>query len=311
MEACFVMTTEELQESRQRLDQQVKELQQRIDAGQKKPLEKVDRIPHIENVVSVADVMSGVIDTFKNLEEESKGFRKKLDDFLKDKGMDCDVHKCAIPIDRNSSFSKSWFDEDKQFHVIFGQCPKCMKEVNDQFVNESWKKKGVPENLLNATIGNYVTGSNEGKIKAINKAKLRIDKKKGFMILRGSYGTGKSHIAVGTLKIFDGLMITEADLIGELRQTYSDNSGQDKMVDKYRKAPCLVLDELDKNIKGVDIPGLLYRILGYRYDNSLITVITSNDSLDEIKEVLGGKLVDRMKEDYSVITFDWESHRHG
>ncbi len=261
-----------------------------------------------ERIVSVADVMKPAVENFKKMEDEAAAFGKKLDKFLVGKSRKCPFHEVPLPIDRPKSFSESWFNrKDGGMKVFFGNCKECEKEENSVIVNELWLKRGIPENLLSATFENYSTDS-EGKQKALDDVRQQMGRK-GFLILRGTWGTGKTHLAVAALKTVGGEMITQADLVGLLRQTYADNAGPEDLVKKYRECECLVLDELDSQVKGVDIPQLLYRILAHRYDDGKFTIITSNEKLDVILDILGPKLTDRIKDNYLVVPFDWKSYR--
>lgn len=268
--------------------------------------EELNEDKGMRGVVCTAGLFKPLVEKLKENERKGKELSAKIrKDFADAKKM-CDIHDCELPPDYDSSFSKSWFEN--KVIIVYGNCPKCMREVQTALVNDKWKKCGVPANLVTATFGNYVTRGNDGMIQALSDVKQQMTKK-GFLILRGTWGTGKTHLAVAALKQVGGEMITQADLVGLLRQTYSDNSGPEDLVKKYRECECLVLDELDSQVKGADIPQLLYRILAHRYDDGKFTIITSNEKLDVILEILGPKLTDRIKDNYLVVQFDWKSYR--
>lgn len=303
-------------ESLSRLEAEVAELKSREDRGERDASAREAREEmHLikkgwKPVTPLATVLAPVLESLNKKAEEAKAFadsiREEIASFTPDKCID--HPDTDLWIDMDSTFSASW--RDRKLVVVFGDCPKCKEEKYAFLVNDRWRKRGIPEKIRHATFSNFQIDTPE-KRRAWMKADIVIDKrKKGFLILRGKVGTGKSHLAAAGLKaVGDGLFVTMADLVGELRQTYSLNSDKEEMISKYREAKCLVIDELSKEIKGTDIPDLLYRILGLRYDKDMITIITSNESLSDIIDILGDKLTDRIKANYQVANFDWESYR--
>jgi DNA replication protein DnaC len=262
----------------------------------------------MSRVIEIGDVIKESVERFKEMEEKSKVFSAKMREEMAQLSPEtCDVHpKIELELDEEQSIGRSW--KPGKLCVCYKPCPECQRELQDCLVNEKMTRIGIPEKVKHATLDNY-EAKTESQKKALAKVKRQIGIGSGFLVLRGTPGTGKTHLAAATLKIEGGLFVTEADLIGELRHTYSTNEGQDAMVEKYRSAPILVLDELTIDVVGKDIPALLYRILADRYDKSLLTVITSNETLETIVSILGARLVDRMKANMSVVTCEWESNR--
>ena len=101
-----------------------------------------------------------------------------------------------------------------------------------------------------------------------------------------------------------------AELISELKSSFGkeDGEGEMEILDKYRKAPLLVLDDFG-TIKLSDWAyQIMYLILNYRYENLLPTIITSNFSLKEIEKNWGDeRLTSRIKRMCKVLKWDkWE-----
>lgn len=303
----------EQDESRQRLELQVQELKKAEAQGTKlkaKTLhEQRMETRALENVIRPGDVLGPMVERFAALAKEAEVFFANLKKQIAQAPKECCSEHPETPllVDQERTNFQSW--QAKELHIVWGKCPECEKVFQESFVNEKWRKMGIPGELMKATLDSFETKTVQ-QVEAMGKTKMQVNKGSGFLIIRGKVGTGKSHLAVGVIKHFrEGLFVTEADLIGELRQTYSENSGQEKMVAKYRETPVLVLDELSIEVKGVDIPQLLYRILGYRYSNSLFTVITSNESLQTILDILGPRLTDRVRENYRIATLEGTTYR--
>lgn len=259
------------------------------------------------NILPIADVMGPMVEKFGKMSEQAEKVSKAIDKKLaRIEWEKCPIHGIELPVDRDSSFSESWWS--KKATVIFGKCPLCLSEKSRILVNEKYREMGIPDRVMHATLDNYETEDNPAKIKALAKAKEQAQKKTGFLILRGNVGTGKTHLAAAILKMRGGLFVTEGDLVLELRNTY-DKGGQEEMVRKYRTIKCLVIDELSREVKGTDIPLLLYRIFADRYDKNRETIITSNEPIGVIEEILGPRLTDRIRADCRIVTMEWASYR--
>lgn len=203
-----------------------------------------------------------------------------------------------------------------QLTPVYNGCELCIQEA---LVNEKcrkWIAMGVPKKTAHATFENYITNGQEGKVDALKKTKKQVARRKGFLILFGKYGCGKTHLASAAFKeLGGGIFVTLGQLIDELRGTY-DDGGKEKLVKKYQLTPNLVLDEVEKlgksngvDIQSADIQPFLYRVLAYRFDRDKFTVLTSNEDLTTILAILGPRLEDRMAQNYSSAPFTWESYR--
>lgn len=308
------MTAAEKAESLQNLDKLVEEHKRRIDAGEQKPVQTGEerRAARLaaEGIVTLRECvekfMTGIDAVQKKTAEHRDNIRMQLRSVETEFCIDHPDQ--AIPIEEDKTFEESW--RKNSLAIVYGVCPKCAAERQKEREEHLWLDRGVPNKVLHATFDNYNTDGDPDKQKALAKFRAQVKRGGGFIIAVGLWGTGKSHLAAATMKaVGGGAFITEHDLIAELRKTYETNSGQDKMVEKYRTAKVLVLDELSPEVKGADVSPLLYRVLGYRHDHNLLTVITSNDDLNTILGILGPKLKDRMRENYTVANFTWASHR--
>mgnify|MGYP000368437782 CR=1 FL=1 len=121
----------------------------------------------------------------------------------------------------------------------------------------------------------------------------------GWLLLEGTYGCGKTHLAaaVGNARLEHGdtvLFITSPDLLDHLRGTYGPTSeiNYDEMFDRVRNAPVLIIDDL-----GVENPShwaqeKLFQLLNYRYSRHLPTVLTTNADLDLLDPRIRSRLLD-------------------
>lgn len=263
----------------------------------------------MDGIVSVADCIRETLPRFAEIQA-------KLDVFIKENGeliamsdpIFCIEHEdVQLPVDFERTNGQSW--KQQRLVMVYGECPKCQEEKRASDIVSRWLSIGIPHKVAHATFENFYSGGDVAKEKALKKFKAQ-SIKGGFIIAVGKVGTGKSHLAAATIKqVGGGIFVTQHDMIGELRATYSNEGTQDELVEKYRKAKVFVLDELTPEVKGVDISPFLYRVLAQRYDEDKLTVLTSNEEVETCLAILGPKLRDRIRTNYTLANFTWESHR--
>jgi len=122
---------------------------------------------------------------------------------------------------------------------------------------------------------------------------------RGWLILLGGYGCGKTHLAAAIANrcVERGqavLFVTVPDLLDYLRAAFSPASATryDQRFDEVREAPVLVLDDLGTQSSTSWAQEKLFQILNYRHNARLPTVITSNQTLEEIDLRLRSRMVD-------------------
>lgn len=310
------MTPAELDASRKRLEEQVrkqKEIEATTDYRRLNPTLKDTSKPLPDGVISLGAAIASAMPEIeamveKNIEQLKKNLAK-LQLELKKTGTSrkCVEHPSELEyVNIDATLAKTY--RDSKFSPVYEECPLCKHQrlVNERF--KTWLRKGIPGKVVHATFDNYETDI-EPKKKALEKAKRQAERGRGFFLAVGNCGNGKSHLASAIVKfVGDGLFVTHCSLGDELRMTY-ETGGKTKLIAKYQKTPCLVIDEVDIDVKGDDIKVLLYMILAYRFENDLLTVLTSNHDLATLLKILGPRLEDRMAQNYLVATFTWESYR--
>ncbi len=121
----------------------------------------------------------------------------------------------------------------------------------------------------------------------------------GWLVLKGGYGCGKTHLAaaIANACVEHGqavLFVTVPDLLDHLRSTFSPNSatGYDTRFEQVRTAPVLILDDLGTESSTPWAQEKLFQIFNHRYNARLPTVITTNHELEEVTLRLRSRLVD-------------------
>ncbi|PWB68832.1 MAG: DNA replication protein DnaC [Anaerolineales bacterium] len=135
--------------------------------------------------------------------------------------------------------------------------------------------------------------------KALKAAHTFAEKPKGWLVMMGTYGSGKTHLAAAIANYRAGLgdpplFVMVPDLLDHLRATFSPNSNVtfDRRFDEIRTAPLLVLDDLGTQSMTPWVREKLYQLFNHRYNAELPTVITTSDSLDEMDARIRSRLLD-------------------
>jgi DNA replication protein DnaC len=121
----------------------------------------------------------------------------------------------------------------------------------------------------------------------------------GWLVLKGGYGCGKTHLAaaIANCRLSLGhaaLFVNTPDLLDHLRATYSPNSltSYDQRFEQVRNAPLLILDDLGSQSNTEWAQEKLYQIFNHRYNARLPTVITTNEELEAIEMRIRSRMND-------------------
>jgi DNA replication protein DnaC len=122
---------------------------------------------------------------------------------------------------------------------------------------------------------------------------------RGWLILEGSYGCGKTHLAaaIANWRLEQGdsvVFMTTPDLLDYLRSAYAPNAeaGYDETFEPLRQTALLVLDDLGTENPSQWAQEKLFQLLNHRYNETLPTVITTNVEPDALDPRLRSRLMD-------------------
>lgn len=122
---------------------------------------------------------------------------------------------------------------------------------------------------------------------------------KGWLVLKGGYGCGKTHLAaaIANQRLAMGhpvLFVSTPDLLDHLRATYSPSSDTtyDDRFEQVRNAPMLILDDLGTQSNTEWAQEKLYQIFNHRYNTRLPTIVTTNQELESIEIRIRSRMVD-------------------
>lgn len=209
-----------------------------------------------------------------------------------------------------------------------GNQAKC--EVDDRESQISRKanwtaiEKRIGKRYSRCTFDSYVaeTPRQREALEAVRKHAFNlpglIAKGGGGMLLFGSAGTGKDHLAICALRaavMYHGLTAEAIDgqlLFSKARDVIqSDTREQDFISTFTRPEILLISDPVPIGMSPTEFQqSTLWRIYDARYRDEKPTWTTANVvNRDELERRLGVQLADRMRDQALCLFFDWESHR--
>lgn len=212
---------------------------------------------------------------------------ESLDDF------DLGGFHCELCNDKGYLLRK---DEDG---TLWSRECSCMKRRRTE---RNIRKSGVSDMLQRYTFDSYITDTVLRK-KIKETAKKFAESDKGWMIVSGRSGSGKSHICVATC----GALIEKGEEMRYL--SWRDDSVNLKSilntpeykeaVDKLIRVPVLYIDDFFKGtVSDADI-NLAFQILNGRYnDSKKRTIISTELSMEQIfsrDEAIGGRIFERSR----------------
>jgi DNA replication protein DnaC len=158
------------------------------------------------------------------------------------------------------------------------------------------------------TFGNFSLRQNE-KIPADDLRDLKhafeaardfAEHPKGWLLLTGPYGSGKTHLAaaIGNYQAglgFPPLMVSVPDLLDHLRAAFSPNStvSLDRRFEEVRTSHLLILDDLGTQSATPWAREKIYQLFNYRYNAELPTVITTSNTAEELDPRLYSRMQDQ------------------
>lgn len=195
---------------------------------------------------------------------------------------------------------KYWEKHDRKQEKIKAQ--KEQEEENQKKIKYIEKLLGsskIKKRFKNRTFDSFKIDKTNKK--AYENSKLYADsfgkfKEKGEGIYySGSFGTGKTHLAVAiALELINKgipvICMTAIDLLAEIKRTFDDyNMSEYQILKAYKQADLLVIDDLGKEYCSNWAITMLYDIINDRYERCLPTIVTTNYNDDDLVQRLAEK----------------------
>jgi DNA replication protein DnaC len=132
----------------------------------------------------------------------------------------------------------------------------------------------------------------------LNAARQFAASPKGWLLLTGSYGCGKTHLAAAIANTcveygMSTLFLTVPDLLDWLRYSYgSSDVSYEQRFEEIRNVNLLVLDDLGAQNATPWAVEKLFQIIDFRYLRRLPMVVTSNQRLEDLDDRIRSRLQD-------------------
>ena len=189
-----------------------------------------------------------------------------------------------------------------------------MSQLGKRFITrtfDSWKQTPINQQAYESA-KKYVDNFDNYKEKGIG------------LMMSGTKGTGKTHLAAAiTIELINQgtpvIMNTMIRLLGKIKDTYDGDlkETESSLIDIYSTVDLLAIDDLGKERPNEWALEKLYTIINARYENLLPVVITTNYTIDRLKDRLTVKnnvetaeaIVSRLNEMCVGIEMNWEDWR--
>ncbi|AVI87308.1 ATP-binding protein [Pseudomonas syringae] len=196
----------------------------------------------------------------------------------------------------------------------------------DRLLNARLLDTCIPARFQQATLENWVAGSDDAKTKAWNVATSFVEafaenyQAGRCVMLLGQVGTGKTHLAAAVLQQViryfgnqgvTGLYTTASAIIRSVKGTFGNPAKTESQVYADLIAPhLLVIDEVGLQ-NGTDFErATLFEVINGRYEQLKPTIIVSNLSITDLKLSMGDRTVDRLRDRGGLVClFRWPSAR--
>ena len=196
-------------------------------------------------------------------------------------------------------------------HADFGKPVRCScraAEDRARHAERAQAASNLKGRLLTKTFATFDCARSPSVANACQKLRdfaETPDTEKGWVALIGTRGTGKTHLlaAVANLLISRGesaLYVVEPDFLDYLRAGYGFDDAEkvkvsesaSRRMEDVRACPVLLLDDVGAGQRTTWTDEQLYRLLNYRYNEGLPTVVASNVTLDKLEPRIASRLQD-------------------
>ncbi len=166
--------------------------------------------------------------------------------------------------------------DGKTYVQDIARCPQCNPEQPER----------IPPGRQENTFETFDLRRNPSMREAYDRCRAVAKGETWSALLTGTYGTGKTHLAIAALNLFGrGEFWKVPDLLDWLRKAAYDDKGIgiDAALRRFRAATgLLILDDLGTEKMTEWAGEQLYRILDSRYEMRLPTIITSNQDFGKL-----------------------------
>lgn len=193
-----------------------------------------------------------------------------------------------------------------------------MSDARYKLARTSSAMIGIPKIYWNEYI-DEVTPMNQEQAEYIGKL-VSLERGKWWsLVVLGTVGNGKTRLASDLCSLheyyhpFDTLYTTQERLTDECRGTFADNavSSEASVIRKYQTAGMLCIDEVTTRNWTEYTKNLVQRIVSYRHEQGLRTLLIGNLDVQTFKEMFDPHIISRFREGETHIMTAPDMRLHG
>ena len=229
-----------------------------------------------------------------------------------------------MPSESSSKQVKTSVDADAVCPGCFGTGVKIVPEKGARICDECQRRTGdslidaakIPVRYADCSFNTFRDPKGTGSIYwALMKAKTLVNEypavEKGLLLM-GSVGVGKTHLAVAILKGLaakgvPGLFCEFGSLLKQIQDSYNpiSQTSELRVLAPVYQAEVLVLDELGSTVPTDWVRDTMYQIINKRYNDRKLTIFTTNyldearseqQETESVPRTFSRKALDRIKE---------------
>lgn len=210
-------------------------------------------------------------------------------------------------------------------------CPICEKEAKEIEYQEAVRQEQEAERerleslniepmYFTSTLDNFMTGSPEQE-RALAYASEMVKSRSGKLVLLGSNGTGKTHLAVGVVRELSGRLYSMYEITTRIRASYVSGAKETELeiADELARLPMLAIDEIGRT-KGSDAEtNWLSYIVDKRNSRGLPLILISNKHARKtcpdggcqncLENYISEDIMSRLSEDGHLVNMTGEDYR--
>ena len=223
--------------------------------------------------------------------------------------------KCTGGEDCRTKGIMTCMHNDGELYVL--KCGLYGSWRNQRDIEKVMLRASIPASYAKTTLENYEKCTIESEKAHAYMITLANEENTQGAYIFGASGLGKTHLAIGLLKKRmergrTGLFVVVPELMESLRRCLRENGDDFEILQALYNVDCLVLDDLGAEKATEWVAERLYLVINQRYLSNSMTIITSNCTLQEVKERLGeqGKrITSRVLEMCKIIQLKGEDYR--
>ena len=225
------------------------------------------------------------------------------------KGFSGAMIEIACPMCNDEKF-KEWEEQEKI----------KQKKLDEQAIIGFFERCNIEPMYYDSSLDNFIAESDEQK-KALAYAREMVKEKSGKLVLLGSNGTGKTHLAVGVVRELYGRLYSMYEITTRIRASYVSGANETELdiVDELSRVEMLAIDEIGRTKGSEAETNWLSYIIDKRHTRNLPLMLISNKHTRKscpsggcekcLENYISEDVMSRLSEDGHLVTMTGEDYR--